>query len=519
MKTIRNISLFAMVLVAMVACKEDKRIPNVKEAITPASIVLSMPQVQEQLIYTDETEAQVLPLIVGESVQLGCVLTPDNVTFQNVTWSSSNEGIVSVTSSGLIKALAEEGVGYSIINVIPVGMYSGSGVTASIKVKVSASLVPATSLELATDLDSIYEGETTTIKTTILPATATYRTVKWESSNEDYAVVDKYGVVTGKPVTTGVENVVEISATTLDGSKIVAKQKIKVKKIVDPTSITINPKFAKDKYECCMQSKKLQLDYTMEPSYATKSRVTWTSSDPTIATVENGVVTFNQDGNFGEFTITATCPNNASSSIEMNLPVGLIRELFDDPNNITWRDANQSGNGTSTSYVWNPDSTITITTYKQNATKQRADIKCWATPVYICPDAYPIVAIRMDDVKDKYAPGVTARNINFDTSGNDLSDGTKFSGNVGGSNNKYLYDYKCSDGSHVFIYDLKSQTFATGGAFPSSHVGKFTTFQFKHADIATATEQLTFNLYWVQSFKTLQALKDYLTSEGLTWEE
>ncbi len=518
MKTIRNIC-FAAMLLGLAAC-QPKGQPELKPAYCPSAITIGMPQAQEQLVYIDETGSAVLPLLVNETVQMSCTLEPDSVTHKDVIWASSNEEVVSITQDGLITAVAEGTTGFSVISVTPVGMYSGSGVSATLKVRVSAQLVKATSMTLAATVDTIYVGECSTLTPTILPENATYRTVAWSSEDESIATVDEKGVVTGVNVPEGVSTEVNIVATALDGSNVTASYKMVVLRVVDPEQITLDPKFSKDNYACCMSEKFVKLAYTTVPAQSTQSRISWSCDKPEIATVDGGVVTFNQEGNFGEFTITATLPNGNSHSLVMNLPAGLVRELFDDPNNITWHDAGQSGNETETSYKWNSNGTITITTYSQNATKQRADIKCYATPIYICPANYPIFAIKMDDVKDKYAAdGVTKRNINFDTSGNDLADDAKFSGNVGGSNNKYAYDFKCSDGSHVFIYDLATQSFATGGLFPADHIGKFGTFQFKHADIEAIDHQITFDLYWIQSFKSLDDLKAYLTAEGLTWDE
>lgn len=119
----------------------------------------------------------------------------------------------------------------------------------------------------------------------------------------------------------------------------------------------------------------------------------------------------------------------------------------------------------------------------------------------------------MSKYKDE---GVTARNINLDAAG--TCGGTAFSGNLGGSNNKYKYNYKCSDGSRVFVYDLSTQSWAKGGVLPGS-VAEFTTLQFKYADIATIDHQIQYNVYWVQTFKTLGDLEAYLDKEGLTYEK
>ena len=98
-----------------------------------------------------------------------------------------------------------------------------------------------------------------------------------------------------------------------------------------------------------------------------------------------------------------------------------------------------------------------------------------------------------------------------------MCDGTKYSGGLGGNNNKWLNDYKCSDGSHVLIYDMASQKWGIGGLLPATAVASFTTLQFKYADIVSSTA-VSYNVYWVQTFKTLQDVQAYIKSEGLTHE-
>ena len=199
----------------------------------------------------------------------------------------------------------------------------------------------------------------------------------------------------------------------------------------------------------------------------------------------------------------------------MRIEEGLVRELFHDPDNYGWYNAKQSGNGTSSSHKWSYGK-VTVTTYTQNATKQRGDFRCWNAKTWLHAGYYPIFAIRMQDVKDLY-DGVTARNITLDASGSCA--GTNFSGGLDGNNNKWLHDYKCSDGSHVFIYDLSKQKWANGGVLPTTAVAEFSTLQFKYADIATLTTQVTYDVYWVQTFKTIEDLQRYVTDvEGLTYE-
>lgn len=58
-----------------------------------------------------------------------------------------------------------------------------------------------------------------------------------------------------------------------------------------------------------------------------------------------------------------------------------------------------------------------------------------------------------------------------------------------------------------------------GGLLPTTSVAEFTTLQFKYADIATIDHQIQYNVYWVQTFKSMDDLKAYLDKEGLTYEE
>ena len=489
-----------------IACSEDKDFAELPSATYPASIEMILPADVQPLLYKDEQGATTLPLVKGEQVALEVTIAPDDVTFKDVKWTSSNEDVATVDVDGNLTAVSGDGIGYSVIQVAPDAYYSGSNIAATMKVVVVNSLVKAETLTLTSPADAVYAGETLQLSVAIAPEDATYKTVKWSSSNEKAATVDANGLVTGL-VNDEVHAKAIITATSLDGGNVVASKEITVNQIVQPQEVTLDQSYSVDKgYVFAIGEKKTVLNYTTVPADCPKSLIQWTSS---------GVVTFNREGVFGDVTITATCPETGKNdAVTLHLEEGLIRELFHDENNYGWYNSEQSGNGTSTSHVWH-DGYLTITTYAQNATKQRGDFKCWDTPVWLHAGKYPIFAIRMDDVKDLY-DGVTVRNITFDAVG--TCAGADYKGGLDGNNNKWLHDYKCSDGSHVFIYDLSQQKWATGGILPTGEVAKFTSMQFKYADIATLTEQVTYNVYWVQTFKNLDDLKKYITSEGLSYE-
>ena len=63
-------------------------------------------------------------------------MTPEDVTYNDVQWTSSNVDFATVSDQGLVTAV--DGDGYSIVQVAPVGLHEGSGINANLKVVVSS---------------------------------------------------------------------------------------------------------------------------------------------------------------------------------------------------------------------------------------------------------------------------------------------------------------------------------------------------------------------------------------------
>ena len=106
----------------------------------------------------------------------------------------------------------------------------------------------------------------------------------------------------------------------------------------------------------------------------------------------------------------------------------------------------------------------------------------------------------------------------FDCAGKDLESGKEYKGEVGGGNNTWSKRYKCSDGTSVMVYDLREKGFPTGGILPATSIAEFTTFQIKYADMRPCETQITYNVYWVETFKSMDDVEAAMTAEGLTWE-
>ena len=161
-------------------------------------------------------------LYTGKTTTLKATLTPDNATNKTVLWSSSNNGVATVTQSGVVKGVR---AGVATITA----KANGGPVVATCKVTVRQSVQSISMAKKAT----VLTGKKVTLKVKVTPSNAYNKSMLWKSSNTKVAKVTQTGVVTGVKKGTAT-----ISATTKDGSKKTAKCTVTVNQAV--TKVTLS---------------------------------------------------------------------------------------------------------------------------------------------------------------------------------------------------------------------------------------------------------------------------------------
>ena len=163
-------------------------------------------------------------------------------------------------------------------------------------------------------------GGSYTIKLTI-PSSITDKTVTWKSSDTSIVTVDKNGKITAKKVGTA-----EVTATVGGQSvtiKVTVKEKTQAKEEEDEDIEVTKVSVSGNKKMNVGESQKLKL--TVKPSDATNKSVTWSSSDPSVATVDkNGKVTAVGEG---EVTITATAKDGSKESDSITITVSSVYKV------------------------------------------------------------------------------------------------------------------------------------------------------------------------------------------------
>ena len=190
---------------------------------------------------------------------------------KTVTWSTSDANVAKVSESGLVTAVAQ---GTATITATSNLDNTQKG-TCAITVNPPASPIPVTAISVDATA-TIGIGESKTLTVTYTPSNANEgKAVSWSSANPNTATVDANGVVTG--VAAGN---VSITATSTTNPSITASCNVTVQKIA-VTGVNLN------KTSTSLQiGQNETLTATVLPANATNKGVTWSSSAPGFASVD-----------------------------------------------------------------------------------------------------------------------------------------------------------------------------------------------------------------------------------------
>lgn len=243
---------------------------------------------------------------VGQKQTLTATVEPTNATDKTVAWSTSDASIATVSSSGEVNAVKAGTV------TITATANDGSGIKKTFSINITEEITGT--ITLAGDTEG-FVGSTITLTPTIV-SNATDKSLIW-SVDSDKATVDN-GVVT-----------LVSAGTVVVTAKLAAKESIKNTYTITiydvATSITVTA--SKDSYNINDEE---TLTFSVAPATA-KQVVTWSSSDSTVVTVENGVIHCLKAGTA---TITATAVDGSgitgTVTIEVsNIEVDATRALVD----------------------------------------------------------------------------------------------------------------------------------------------------------------------------------------------
>lgn len=349
-----------------------------------------------------ELSQKEIKLYLGENRSLTATVLPSDASDKNVTWSSSNPNVATVSTAGNV---VSKSVGTTVITV----KTADGGHQASCYVTVLEPVVYATSLTITPQALNMNIGESASLTLQMLPSNANEKLV-WESDNESVA-----RVVNGDITAVGVG---------------VAKIMVKGKNVTsNEVTVTVIDKFAVTGVKLNESEKSLQvgdsftLTATVLPEDARDKTVTWSSDKESVATVKDGVVTAVSPGTAiikvtaGAGAFSATCSVTVEERIieiteisypednqTINLKMGesytiKVKVAPDNANEIlkvspaincpvTWKRDKVQG----TPY-WN----VTVTAiYKEGRGSLAIDSKNYSTQCFVSVTKVPVTGISLD---------------------------------------------------------------------------------------------------------------------------
>lgn len=357
-----------------------------------------------------------LSMDVGETVLLTATAESEILEIPQLKWTSSDTGIATVDEDGNVTAIA---AGSADIQV------ACGSITATCRVTVNG--INPTNVIVTPATAELEVGNSLQLTAKVMPENASVKTVTWTSTNTDVVTVDETGRITA--VSPGVASVKAQCGYAKGSCQVtvtapgIAAQQV----IITPASTQISV------------GKSMQLSAAVLPAETTDKTVTWTSSDPTIVTVDaTGTITAVSEGQAtvsarcgeasGQCAVTVTAPYIEATQVTVlpmsqNLTVGHTLQLTAEvlPENttdktVTWESsdtqlATVDENGLVTGH--NPGNVTIIATCGQAH---------GSTTVIVVPEVAEPTELRFLEQEVTIAVGSNAVSVPYSVSPQDMAD-------------------------------------------------------------------------------------------------
>lgn len=235
-----------------------------------------------------------MELKTGETKTLEATVLPEEAEDKSLTYASDNSEIVTVSEAGVVTAVA---AGTAKITVT-----TKNGKTAIVEVTVSEIEADSVSVKAAEVTVGI--GRTVQIEAGIQPENTANQTLQYVTGNDETAVVNEKGVVTGKAA-----GETEITVRSVNGKTAVVKVTVVP---VEAESVA----FAEEKLNVVL-NRTASVSAAITPEDVTDKSVIYASENEEVATVDQeGTV---KGISLGTVNITATTANGKSAAVEVTV--------------------------------------------------------------------------------------------------------------------------------------------------------------------------------------------------------
>lgn len=288
---------------------------------------------QVKVLYVKPTTVTITPssktLVLNDEFQLALTTTPAEVTYPEITWTSSNSSVASVDENGMVTA---KGLGSATISAKVDGVVGTSTITVS-------EFPPITGFDLSASATQVEITKSITLSIKNLePSGASYGDIKWSIDNTSLASIS-VNKNTGTCTLTAKDQAGYVTVTA-ESNGVVKTQKIQITKI-EIKSIKINelnnsfgayaPKSG-SAYAKTLKSN-VDLEYTVEvtPNNASYAKDVVLSVTPStgvqLKKVGEVYKLYISSTAKGDYTINATADGRSTNRTITILPNGILDNI------------------------------------------------------------------------------------------------------------------------------------------------------------------------------------------------
>lgn len=247
-----------------------------------------------------------------DTLQLNPIIKPTNATIE-LLWTSSDEGVATVSPEGLIRAVAQ---GEAVIRCMSANDESHRD-SCKVRVVREKGVISVKFLEVD-DVISLKEGNVKELSAEILPLNAEDKTVTWTSSDPSVVDIEAADQLTAK-ITALKEGEATVVLKSNDGGFSDTCKILVRSSVVKVTDLSGLPKTLNG-----IVGKSETLSVNVLPTDATNKTIHWKSSNESVAIVQAGsdsqkaIVTYLQEG---KVSIIATSQDNPQATMSCTITV------------------------------------------------------------------------------------------------------------------------------------------------------------------------------------------------------
>ena len=234
----------------------------------------------------------------GAPATLTAQIRPENTTNKEILYHSENSAIATVSEEGTVTPISAGTTKVSAISAADPAITADSTIT----------ITPAWTedIHIKEDQLKIGVGHTSYIQVLSAPGDITFT-----SQNPDIAETDQNGYLTG--IAKGTTTITLTARDERNGRTVTKECHIKVIRYIEEIQLD------KEKYTLNTPTGQLPVTATILPEDADEKTLEWTTSDPTIATVDQtGLIT---PQGYGSATITARATDGSDISRQLSIDV------------------------------------------------------------------------------------------------------------------------------------------------------------------------------------------------------